>query len=159
VKFRFVDKILSWTPHQRICGLKAVSFEEYCLKEAFGGPPRLPELLMLESLLQLGNWLILLSSDYQQMGMVVKLAEVRFHGHVGPGQQLRLDIRLRSQKDEGFVLTGEGTVDGRPIISGLECLAVAVAAERYVNAENLRMLFSEIYEPEEKLQIPTSNHQ
>ena len=87
MKFRLVDKITSWAPWQSITGIKAVSFEEYSLKEAFGEQPRLPEMLLLESFLQLGNWLILLSSDFQQMGMVVRISEVRFHDYLLPGQQ------------------------------------------------------------------------
>ena len=64
MKFRLVDKITSWAPWQHIRGVKAVSFEEYSLKESFGETPRLPEMLLLESFLQLGNWLVVLSSDF-----------------------------------------------------------------------------------------------
>jgi 3-hydroxyacyl-[acyl-carrier-protein] dehydratase len=148
VKFRLIDRITSWTPHERICGTKAVSFEEYSLKDAFGDEARLPEMLLLESFLQLGNWLILLSSDYARLGMLAKLAEVRFHDFLRPGQTVRLEVNLRQQRDDGFVLTGEGRVRGRPIITGLECLAVSVPAAEYVEAGDLRVLFSEIYQPE-----------
>ncbi len=73
-----MDKITSWSPHEQITGVKAVSFEEYCLKERLGDEARLPETLLLESFLQLGNWLILLSSDFNHLGMVVRISEVRF---------------------------------------------------------------------------------
>ncbi len=148
MKFRFVDKILSWTPHERIVGVKAVSFEEYSLKEAFGDEPRLPETLLLESFLQLGNWLILLSSDFQQMGMVVRISEVRFHDALRPGQQLKMEVKLARQHEDGFELSGEGRLNGRAVISGLGCLAAPVPAAEYVNSDDMRVLFSEIYEPE-----------
>src|ERR1017187_924527 len=102
MKFRFVDKIVAWSPYQRISGVKAVSFEEYCLKEAFGDEPRLPETLLLESFLQLGNWLILLSSDFRETGMVVRITEVRFEGFLLPGQQLRMDVTVVRQQDDGL---------------------------------------------------------
>jgi 3-hydroxymyristoyl/3-hydroxydecanoyl-(acyl carrier protein) dehydratase len=149
MKFRFVDRIISWTPYQRITGLKAVSFEEYSLKEPLGELARLPETLLLESFLQLGNWLILLSSDFSQMGMVVRISEVRFHAGLGPGQQVRMDVALTRRREDGFELSGEGRVDGRPVITGLGCLAAPVPAADYVNSEDLRVLFSEIYQPEE----------
>jgi 3-hydroxyacyl-[acyl-carrier-protein] dehydratase len=148
MKFRLIDRILSWTPHRQISGVKAVSFEEYSLKEAFGEPPGLPGLLVLESILQLGNWLILLSSDYQQMGMVAKLARVEFHDRVRPGQQLRLEVNYLGRRADGFLLAGEGRAGGRTVITGLECLAFAVPAADYVDAEQLRTLYSEIYRPE-----------
>ena len=149
MKFRLVDKIVAWSPYQSISGIKAVSFEEYCLKESFGDEPRLPETLLLESFLQLGNWLILLSSDFRETGMVVRISEVRFHGFLLPGQQLQMEVTLARQREDGFELSGEGRVNGRTIISGLGCLAVPVSAAELVDPANLRVLFSEIYEPEE----------
>ncbi len=149
MKFRLVDKITSWSPYERISGVKAVSFEEYSLKEAFGDEARLPETLLLESFLQLGNWLVLLSSDYRDMGMAVRIAEVRFHDFLFPGQQLRMNVALALRRQDGFELSGEGRVNDRVIITGLGCLAVTVPAAEYVNPADMRVLFSEIYEPEE----------
>lgn len=149
MKFRFVDRILSWTPYERICGLKAVSFEEYSLKEPFGEEPRLPETLVLESFLQLGNWLLLLSSDFREMGMVVRLSEVRFHDSLRPGEQLRMEVRLARHRDDGFELSGEGWVKGRPLISGFGCLATPVPAAEFANPDDLRVLFSEIHQAEQ----------
>lgn len=148
MKFRFVDKIISWTPHERICGIKAVSFEEYNLKEAFGEEPRLPELLLLESFLQLGNWLILLSSDFREMGLAVRLSEVRFHDYLRPGERVRMEVNLTQRRAEGFELAGEGRVNGRAIITGFGCLGTAVPAAEYICAADWRVLFSEIYQPE-----------
>jgi 3-hydroxyacyl-[acyl-carrier-protein] dehydratase len=146
MKFRLVDKILAWEPYRRIRGIKAVSFEEYCLKESFGDEGRLPETLMLESFLQLGNWLILLSSDFAQMGLVAKLPLVRFDGSLPAGAQMQLEVNLLHQRAEGFILAGEGRVGERVVITG-ECLAVPARAAEYVNPDDLRVLFSEIYQP------------
>ena len=139
MKFRLVDRITAWTPYQRISGIKTVSFEEYCLKEAFGD--------VLESFLQLGNWLIVLSSDFQQMGMVARVSEVRFHEYLRPGQTLHLEARLIRRREDGFELAGEGQVDGQCVISGLGCVACPAPLADYHDPENLRVLFSEIYEP------------
>jgi 3-hydroxymyristoyl/3-hydroxydecanoyl-(acyl carrier protein) dehydratase len=148
MKFRLIDKILSWTPYKSISGIKAVSFEEYQLKESFGDEARLPEMLLLESVLQLGNWLILLSSDFTRMGMVAKLGRVCFHDFLRPGQQLRVTVNLLQQDAHGFVFSGQGAVADRKVISGLRCLAISVPAHEYVNPDDMRVLFSEIYQPE-----------
>jgi len=149
MKFRFVDKIVAWSPYQSISGIKAVSFEEYCLKEFFGDEPRLPETLLLESFLQLGNWLILLSSDFKDTGMVVRISEVRFHDFLLPGRQLRMEITLVRRRVDGLELSGTGRVDGRTVISGLGCVAVPVPIAELADPADLRVLFSEIYKPEE----------
>lgn len=147
MKFRLVDKITSWTPWQTITGIKAVSFEEYSLKEAFGEQPRLPEMLLLESFLQLGNWLVMLSSDFQQMGMVARISEVRFHDSLLPGQRLQLEVRLVRRRDDGFELVGQGQADGRSVISGTGCIAALAPLVEYYHPEDMRVLFSEIHEP------------
>jgi len=147
MKFRLVDKITSWTPYQHISGVKAVSFEEYSLKDAFGQEPRLPELLLLESFLQLGNWLIILSSQFQQIGMVARISEVRFHDYLLPGQRLALEVKLVRRREDGFELAGQGEADGRRVISGLGCLASPVPLAQHLDPEDMRVLFSEIYQP------------
>ncbi|MCX6878359.1 MAG: hypothetical protein NTW21_31790 [Verrucomicrobia bacterium] len=147
MKFRFVDRITSWESHARITGLKAVSFEEYSLKNAFGDEARLPEMLLLESLLQLGNWLILLSTDFQQMGSVIRIDEARFHGALRPGCVVRMAVAMLRHHADGFELSGEGRVDGRLIISGLGCLAAPLTVADYHDPDDLRVLFSEIYQP------------
>jgi 3-hydroxyacyl-[acyl-carrier-protein] dehydratase len=149
MKFRLVDKITSWDRWRTITGIKAGSFEEYSLKEAFGDKPRLPEVLVLESFLQLGNWLIVLSSDFQQMGMVVRISQIRFLDHLLPGQRLELEVRLTRRHEDGFEFAGEGRVQGRSVIAGLGCLASPVSLAEYQNPEDLRVLFSEIYESRE----------
>lgn len=148
MKFRLVDRIISWTPYERIRGVKTVSFEEYSLREPLGEEARLPESLLLESFLQLGNWLIMLSSDFAQMGMVIRLSEVQFHGSLTPGQQVDMEVVLKRQREDGFELSGEGRVQGRIVVSGKDCLAAPVPAQDYVSPEDMRVLFAEIYQPE-----------
>jgi 3-hydroxyacyl-[acyl-carrier-protein] dehydratase len=148
MKFRLVDKILEWSPYERITGIKAVSFEEYCLKEAFGDEARLPEMLLLESFLQLGNWLILRSSDFTRMGMVIRITEVSFAGYLLPGQQVRMEVSMSREREDGFEFSGQGHVNGRLVIRGNGCLAVPVPATAFFQPDDLRVVFSEIYEPE-----------
>ncbi len=147
MKFRMVDKITSWTAWQSITGVKVVSFEEYSLKEAFGEEPRMPEMLMLESFLQLGNWLVTLSSDFREMGMVARISEVRFMETLQPGQRLQLEVNLVRRRDDGFELAGKGHAGGRTVICGKGCVAALAPLAEYQDPEDLRVLFSEIYEP------------
>jgi 3-hydroxyacyl-[acyl-carrier-protein] dehydratase len=147
MKFRLVDKITSWTPWKSISGVKSLSFEEYSLKEAFETRPRLPEILLLESVLQLGNWLVMLSSDFQKMAVVARISEVHFEDFLLPGQRVQLEVRLTRRREGGLELAGEGRVEGRKIISGLGCLALPLHLPEYQDPEGLRVLFSEMYDP------------
>ena len=149
MKFRMVDRILQWEPCRGIRGIKTVSFEEYELKSAFGGERCLPESLMMESLFQLGNWLIMLSSSFSQMGLVVRMNEFRFIGSLRPGQCLLMEVNARSWRPDGMVLDGRALVGDTIIANGKGCLALPVDLSDYYDPDDLRVLFSEIYKPDE----------
>jgi 3-hydroxymyristoyl/3-hydroxydecanoyl-(acyl carrier protein) dehydratase len=146
MKFRFVDRILAWTPRRAIRGVKTVSFEEYQLKAAFGGEPALPESLLVEGLFQLGNWLIVLSSGFAEMAL--RFEEVRFHDALRPGQAVRMEAVVRSWRTDGVLFDGLASAGGRTIAEGRGCLAAPVALADYCDPADLQVLFSEIYRPE-----------
>ena len=148
MKFRMIDRILHWQPRESIRGVKAVSFEEYELRRRLGDEPCLPESLIMESLFQLGNWLLILSSDFQQMGLVVRFEEVKFTGRLRPGRHLRMHATVRSWRDDGIVFNGSGTAEGEEIVAGRGCLATPVPLADYADPADLRVLFSEIHRPE-----------
>jgi 3-hydroxyacyl-[acyl-carrier-protein] dehydratase len=148
MKFRMVDRILDWQPRRAIRGVKAVSFEEYELKDALGDEPCLPESLVMESLFQLGNWLIVLSSDFSQMGLVVRFEEIQFAKRLRPGRHLRMEVEIRSWRDDGILFDGRAMVEQETLATGRGCLALPVALGDYHDPDDLRVLFSEIYRPE-----------
>jgi 3-hydroxyacyl-[acyl-carrier-protein] dehydratase len=148
MKFRMVDRILDWSPRRVIRGTKTVSFEEYQLRGPLGDGPCLPESLLVECLFQLGNWLIVLSTDFAQMGMVTRFEEIRFAGRLGPGRRLTMEVEARSWRDDGIVLDGRATDGQQVIAAGRGCLALPVALADYCDADDLRVLFTEIHRPE-----------
>ena len=147
MKFRMVDKILDWQPRRSIAGVKAVSFEEYSLRSPWGGQAALPESLLMEALFQLGNWLIVLSSDFTRMGLLVRVEEVQFHGPLRPGEGLRMDIEVISYRSDGIAFNGIATAEGRQVVSGRGCLATPVPLADFHDPADLRVLFSEIHRP------------
>ena len=154
MKFRMVDRILQWQPRRAIRGIKTVSFEEYQLKTAFADEPCLPESLVLESLLQLGNWLIVLSSDFSQLGLILRIEEVCWRGRVRPGEQLQMEASVRIYRDDGVVFDGHAATGREVIATGRGCLALPVPLADYSDPEDLRVLFSEIYRPDEPQENP-----
>ena len=72
---------------------------------------------------------------------------MRFHGYLLPGQSLQLEVRLTRRHEDGFELAGEGQSQGRSVISGAGCLASVARLADYQSPEDMRVLFSEIYEP------------
>jgi 3-hydroxyacyl-[acyl-carrier-protein] dehydratase len=150
MKFRMVDRILAWQPRRRIGGTKTVSFEEYNLRAALGAPAALPESLLLESFFQLGNWLIVLSSDFTQMGLIVRTEEVRFTRPLLPGECLEMELTVRRWRDDGVLFDGVGRAGGREVAVGVGCLAALAPLADFSDPEDLRVLFSEIHRPLEE---------
>ena len=68
-------------------------------------------------------------------------------GAVRPGGVVRMEVAVVRRREDGIEMAGEGRVDGRLVISG-GCLAVKLAAAGYFNPDDLRVLFSEIHQPE-----------
>jgi 3-hydroxymyristoyl/3-hydroxydecanoyl-(acyl carrier protein) dehydratase len=148
MKYRMVDRILAWEPRRTIRGIKTVSFEEYELREPQGDEPYLPESLIMESLFQLGNWLVVLTSDYSQMGLVLQWDEASFPGRLRPGRRLHMEINARSWREDGIVFDGTAWDGEKTVAVGRRCLAVPVPLADYDDPDNLRVLFSEIHRPE-----------
>lgn len=147
MKFRMLDRILSWKAREHIRGVKSVSFEEYSLKAPFGDASCLPETLLMESLFQLGNWLIMLSSDFAQMGLLVRFEEARFEDRLRPGEALRMEVDVLSYRGDGVRFDGRGYAGERLIGSGRGCLAALVPLADYHDPADLRVLYSEIHRP------------
>lgn len=143
-----VDKIIEYQSHKSIRGIKTVSFEEYQLKSRFDNEPGLPESLMMESLFQLGNWLIMLSSDFTQMGMLVRINEAQFHKQLSPGENMLMEVQIQSYRDDGILFNGSAKANENIILSGNGCLATPVELAEYYNPDDLKVLFSEIYHPQ-----------
>ena len=149
MRFRMIDRIRSYESRRSIRGAKAVSFEEYSLRAELGTEASLPETLLLESLFQLGNWLIVLSSDFTQMGLVIRIGRVEFVEPVGPGQRVDGTVIVKHYRDDGICFDGEARVGDRLVVRGESCLALPVPLADYCDPDDLRVLFSEIHRPEE----------
>ncbi len=147
MKFRMVDRIIDFEPQKSIRAIKAVSFEEYQLKSAFTNQPCLPESLILETIFQLGIWLIMLSSDFSEMGLLVRTHEIQFKKPVSPGQSMLIEVQVRRYRSDGVLFDGQVWVNQQIIACGKGCLATVVRVAEFFDPNDLKVLFSEIYKP------------
>ncbi len=149
MKLRMVDRICAYEAKRSIRGRKVVSFEEYSLRAALGTEASLPETLLLDSLFQVGNWLIILSSDFTQLGLVIRAGRIEFVEPVGPGQRVDGTVIVKQYRNDGICFDGEARVDDRVVARGTSCLAVPAPLADYCDPDDLRVLFSQIHRPGE----------
>lgn len=148
MKFRMVDRILGWEPRQVIRGMKTVSFEEYELRERLGYEPYLPESLILESLLQLANWLVMLSTDYEQMCIGAQWDEAQFLDTLRPGSRMVMEVTVSGWSDDSVIVHGTVSDGRKKVVTVRRCLAAFVPTAEYYDPDDLRVLFSEIHRPD-----------
>ena len=144
MKHRMVDRIIAFEPWRVIRGIKAVSFEEYCIKAPLGEREQLPLTLGLESLLQLGGWLVILSSDFTQIGLLDQAQRAAFHAPLRPGERMTIEVSVSERCEVGVVLSGEGRVGNRVIVSAEDCRLVSHRLNQFHKATDLRVLYSQI---------------
>ena len=154
MKFRMVDRILAWQPRQRHSRRQGRLLRGVPVKEPFGDEPCLPETLLVESLFQLGNWLVMLVVRFHRDGPGGAIRGDPFPARLAPGQSLRMEVDVRSYRGDGVVLDGRGLVGARTIAEGRGCLAAPVPLADYQDPDALRVLFSEIYPPGAKTVPP-----
>lgn len=104
MRWRFTDRVLSFTPWQSIVAIKAGSLEEYSLLERWGSLGEVPAIITLEAYIQASRWLVEASSDF---ALTIELAEIEYWQAIEclkPGERLTMTIKLveRSEKAVKF---------------------------------------------------------
>lgn len=129
-----VDRILEFTPNERIVAVKAVTGTEPCFAGLAEGLPgsayAYPASLMIESLGQAGAALWVLSARAGGTTLTGTLVfgaarGFEFCGAAFPGDVMRHEVIVESLKENSAVMRGETRVDGRLIAVVASMLAVA----------------------------------
>lgn len=147
MRHRGIDRIESWTARQRIVGVKAVSFEEYCLKEAFGGPPALPESLLLQAAIDLTGWLVMLSTEFTSLWLADELGRAVFANPLRPGGRARMSATVVAWNADALVCQVDATADGTPLLTSGPWQGRIVPLADFRNPDDMRVLYSEIAAP------------
>lgn len=128
MRFFMVDKITHLEPDVCIKGVKNVSVVEEFFSHHGSGRPTLPPPLLIESLAQLGVWLVAAGSDFRSRAVLLSLGEVRFHAPVHAGDQLLLENRVETRSGEAAVISGRISVGDAAVMEMLDCMCAVVPA-------------------------------
>ncbi len=118
MRFSLIDRILAIEPGNTIHALKSLSLAEEYLADHFPGFPVMPGVLMVESLVQSGAWLMRHTEDFQYSTILLKEARaVRFNNFVAPGKSLHIECSVHKRDERTYTFKASGTVDGASTIS------------------------------------------
>lgn len=119
MRFALVDKITNLEPGKSITAVKNLSLAEEYLADHFPGYPVMPGVLMLETLIQAGGWLLRATDDFKYSTVMLKQAKaLKFNSFVAPGQTLTVTLDVHKWEEDEVVLKASGMVDETPTVSG-----------------------------------------
>ena len=118
MRFLLIDRITELEPQKSITALKNLSLAEEYLADHFPGFPVMPGVLMLETLVQAGGWLIRHAEDFAHSTIMLKETRaLRYNSFVAPGHTLIVQMTVRKQSGNIWEFNGSGTVDGNSAVS------------------------------------------
>src|SRR5471030_724244 len=98
MRFTLLDRIDAHQPGKFLRGCKFLALAEEYLADHFPGFPVMPGVLMLETLVQAGGWLIRHAEDFAKSTVLLKEARaIRYNSFVQPGNSLIVNMTVKKQ--------------------------------------------------------------
>jgi 3-hydroxyacyl-[acyl-carrier-protein] dehydratase len=131
MRFNLLDQIVEVEPGRSIRTVKNLTLAEEYLADHFPTFPVMPGVLMLQTLLDSGAWLLRVSDDFRYSVIVPReVRNVKYGTFMEPGRQLRLTVELADSADGALSFRGRGEADGQATVSARFTLARYNLAER-----------------------------
>jgi 3-hydroxyacyl-[acyl-carrier-protein] dehydratase len=124
MRFNLLDRIVEVRPGQRLQAVKNLTLGEEYLADHFPTFPVMPGVLMLETLVEAGAWLLRLTDDFASSVIVLREAKgVKYGTFMEPGKQMAVTVEL-VERDKGLAtFKGKGEMDGQSTVSARLVLA------------------------------------
>jgi|SRR5882672_5116677 len=117
MRFNLVDQITE-VEAQRIRAVKNLTLGEEYLADHFPTFPVMPGVLMLQTLVEAGAWLLRVSDDFKYSMVVLREAKnVKFGHFVEPGRQLLVTVEATERSGNLATLKGKGDIEGNQTVS------------------------------------------
>src|ERR671929_43316 len=98
MRFHLVDRIVEVEPGQRLRAVKNLTLGEEYLADHFPTFPVMPGVLMLQTLVEAGAWLLRVSEDFRHSVIVLREAKnVKYGSFMEPGRQMDVTVELVEQ--------------------------------------------------------------
>lgn len=119
MRFQLIDRIVEVQPGRLLRAVKNLTLGEEYLGDHFPGFPVMPGVLMLQTLVEAGAWLVRLGEDHAHSMVVLREARgVKYGTFMEPGKTLAVTVEVQEQNEMTTVLKGKGEADGQTTVSG-----------------------------------------
>lgn len=118
MRFNLVDRIVSVEAGRSLRAVKNLTLGEEYLADHFPTFPVMPGVLMLQTLVEAGAWLLRISDDFRYSVIVLREAKnVKYGTFMEPGRQMAITVELIERDGALATLKGKGEVEGNTTVS------------------------------------------
>jgi 3-hydroxyacyl-[acyl-carrier-protein] dehydratase len=118
MRFNLVDRILEVEPGRRLRAVKNLTLGEEYLADHFPSFPVMPGVLMLQTLVEAGAWLLRITEDFRHSVILLREARnVKYGSFVEPGRRLVVTAEWVEHDDMLATFKGKGEVDGTQTVA------------------------------------------
>ncbi|OQW95651.1 MAG: 3-hydroxyacyl-[acyl-carrier-protein] dehydratase FabZ [Verrucomicrobia bacterium A1] len=110
--FLLVDRIIECDDTERIVGIKNLTFNEPFFQGHFPGAPVMPGVLQIEAMAQVGGILLTKITGKVQVMYFLAIDKARFRRIMGPGDQMRIEVKFLKMRMNMARFSGIVTCDG-----------------------------------------------
>jgi 3-hydroxyacyl-[acyl-carrier-protein] dehydratase len=131
MRFNLLDRIVEVRPGKSLAAIKYLTLGEEYLADHFPTFPVMPGVLMLQTLVEAGSWLLRLTDDFSHS--VITLREVRnikYGAFMEPGKKMSVGIELIERGDGLAIFKGKGECQGETTVSARITLAYSNLRDR-----------------------------
>lgn len=124
MRFHLIDRIVEFRPGQTLQAIKNLTLGEEYLADHFPSFPVMPGVLMLQTLVEAGAWLLRLSEDYRHSVIVLReVKNIKYGTFMEPGRRMNISVELVERSEGLASFKGRGEMDGQSTVSARLVLA------------------------------------
>jgi 3-hydroxyacyl-[acyl-carrier-protein] dehydratase len=120
MRFCLVDRILEVQPGKVIRAVKNLTLGEEYLADHFPTFPVMPGVLMLQTLIEAGAWLLRVTESFQHSVIVLREARhVKYGSFMEPSRRMLISAEFVEQEEDRATFKGKGEVNGATTVSAV----------------------------------------
>jgi 3-hydroxyacyl-[acyl-carrier-protein] dehydratase len=118
MRFHLIDRIVEVQPGRAIHAVKNLTLAEEYLADHFPTFPVMPGVLMLQTLVEAGSWLLRIDSNFEHSVITLREARnVKYGNFMEPGRRMSITAELVERGNGLATFKGKGEADGAQTVS------------------------------------------
>jgi 3-hydroxyacyl-[acyl-carrier-protein] dehydratase len=118
MRFHLIDRIVEVEPGKLLRAYKNLTLGEEYLADHFPSFPVMPGVLMLQTLVEAGSWLIRITEDFKNSVIALReVKNVKYGAFMEPGKRMELEVEWIQGDETAVTFKGRGEVAGQSTVA------------------------------------------